>query len=72
VSQADVDVVTEFFRTWANRDYRDEASWDAVNEVLEPDFDYREDPDWPGAWTWRRSSTPAIAWWPSSAFGRAR
>ena len=73
MSQADVEVVEEFFRTWVNRDYRDDTSWDAVNEILDPDFDYREDPDWPGSATYHgRSAFQHVVQGYYEAFGKMR
>ena len=41
------------FQEWVNRDPREETSWQDVSDILDPEFEYREDPAWPGAATYR-------------------
>jgi ketosteroid isomerase-like protein len=54
MSQQDVEVVQRLFQDGRmNRDPRLEDSWQDALDVLDPDFEYSEDPVWPGAGTYR-------------------
>lgn len=51
--QENVEILRELFRDHLNRDPRLEETWEDVASVLAPDFEYQEDPKWPGAGTYR-------------------
>ena len=47
-----VELVRRLFER-LNRDLRLDSSWDDAHDVLASDFEYREDPAWPGAAAYR-------------------
>ena len=53
MSQENVEVVRRFFDGFINRDPSFDASWRDASAFLDPDFEYREDPGWPGAGAYR-------------------
>jgi ketosteroid isomerase-like protein len=55
MASENVELVRRFLRFFErlNRDPRLDSSWDDALEVLAPDFEYREDPAWPGAGTYQ-------------------
>jgi len=52
MSEADVELVARMFREFVNRDPSDDESWRVARDLLDPDFEYSEDPDWPGSSTY--------------------
>jgi ketosteroid isomerase-like protein len=53
MSEENVEIVRGVFRDFMNRDPSLGESWRDVSDFLVEDFDYREDPSWPGAATYR-------------------
>jgi ketosteroid isomerase-like protein len=53
MSQENVEVVRRFFQEVLSRDPRLEETWRDAPDYFDPDFEYREDPAWPGAGTYR-------------------
>src|SRR5204862_546746 len=53
MSQENVGVVRGAFDEFINRDPSLDASWRDASDFLDPDFEYREDPGWPGAGAYR-------------------
>jgi ketosteroid isomerase-like protein len=51
--QKDVEVVRRFFDEFANRDPSLDESWLDASDFLHQEFEYREDPGWPGAGAYR-------------------
>ncbi len=49
MSRENVEIVRRFFDEAINRDPLAEATWSDLSDRLDPDFEYREDPGWPGA-----------------------
>src|SRR5690242_17449824 len=49
MSQENVEVVRAAFRDWLNRDPLLAETWRDASEIYTEDFEYREDPSWPGA-----------------------
>lgn len=48
MASANVELVRRFFARLSG-DPRRDSSWDDAHDVLASDFEYREDPTWPGA-----------------------
>jgi len=53
MSQENVEIVRATFRDSLNRDPRLDESWRDASEFFNEDFEYREDPRFPGAGTYR-------------------
>jgi ketosteroid isomerase-like protein len=53
MSREDVEIVREVFEAGINLDPRLDSTWQYASEWLDPDFEYREDPAWPGAGTYK-------------------
>src|SRR2546421_2233661 len=53
MSQENVEVVLAVVRDAFNRDPTLEETWRDMSDFLDPDFEYCEDPSWPGAGTYR-------------------
>lgn len=53
MSSKDVEIVREVFEARINLDPRLDSTWRDISDWLDPDFEYREDPAWPGAGTYR-------------------
>lgn len=53
MSSEDVNIVREAFKAGINLDPRLDSTWRSASEWLLPDFEYREDPAWPGAGTYK-------------------
>jgi ketosteroid isomerase-like protein len=53
MSREDVEIVREVFEAGINLDPRLDSTWQNASEWLDPDFEYREDPAWPGAGTYK-------------------
>jgi ketosteroid isomerase-like protein len=49
MSREDVEIVRAAFEAGINRDPRLESTWRWASQWLDPGFEYREDPSWPGA-----------------------
>jgi ketosteroid isomerase-like protein len=52
MSRKDVEIVREVFEARINLDPRLDSTWDGILDWLDPNFEYREDPSWPGAGTY--------------------
>ena len=53
MSQDNVEIVRTAFLDSLNRDPRLDESWRDASDVYDENFEYREDPSWPGAGTYR-------------------
>jgi ketosteroid isomerase-like protein len=53
MSQENVEIVLAAVGDAFNRDPTLEETWRDMSDFLDPDFEYREDPSWPGAGTYR-------------------
>jgi ketosteroid isomerase-like protein len=53
MSQENVEVVRRFFQEVLSRDPRLDETWRVALDYVDADFEYREDPAWPGAGTYR-------------------
>ena len=53
MSQENVEVVRSFFQDRLTRDPHSDDSWVDALEIVHQDFEYREDPRWPGAGVYR-------------------
>jgi ketosteroid isomerase-like protein len=51
MSSKDVEIVREVLEARINLDPRLDSTWDGIQDWLHPDFEYREDPSWPGGGT---------------------
>ena len=49
MSQENVEIVRRFFQDWLTRDPWSDDTWRDALDILHQDFEYREDPRWPGA-----------------------
>src|SRR5919204_6144022 len=71
MSQENVEIVLAIVRDVFNRDPTLDETWRVASEFLDPDFDYREDPSWPGAGTYRGiEAFRKVASGYAEAFGR--
>jgi ketosteroid isomerase-like protein len=53
MSSKDVEIVREVFEARINLDPRLDSTWRDASKWLDPEFEYREDPAWPGAGTYK-------------------
>jgi len=53
MSQDNVEIVRTAFLDSLNRDPRLDESWRDASDFYDENFEYREDPSWPGAGTYR-------------------
>jgi ketosteroid isomerase-like protein len=53
MSKENVEVVRGLFQDWLTRDPYSEDSWADASDIYHLDFEYREDPRWPGAGVYR-------------------
>ena len=73
MSQENVAIVRRFFDELVNRDPSLESTWSDGSDLLHPDFEYREDPGWPGAASYRGiSAFREVATAYREAFGETR
>src|SRR6478609_6634526 len=52
MSEENVAIVLAISRDWLSRDPTLDESWRDTSDFLDSEFEYREDPSWPGAGTY--------------------